>query len=53
LRAARLNPLAVQPYVYLGLAMVGGESFRRARQARARFMSRGEREFRGGMVENA
>ena len=53
LRAARLNPRAVEPYVYLGLTMVGGESFRRARQARARFMPRGEREFRGGMVENA
>jgi glycosyltransferase involved in cell wall biosynthesis len=36
LRALRLDPLAVKPYVYLGLAMLGNEGFRRACQAKAR-----------------
>ena len=53
LRSARLNPLAVEPYVYFGLALVGGESFRRAREAKARFMPRAKGEFRGGIAENA
>lgn len=54
LRAARLNPLAVEPYVYLGLAMLGGENFRRARQARARLLPRGHRrELQRGMAANA
>ena len=54
LRAARLNPLAVEPYVYLGLAMLGGESFRRARQARARLLPRGRNpELERGVAANA
>jgi glycosyltransferase involved in cell wall biosynthesis len=53
LRAARLNPLAVEPYIYLGLSMLGGENFRRARQAKARFMPGAQSEFRGGIAENA
>jgi glycosyltransferase involved in cell wall biosynthesis len=40
LRAARLNRLAVEPYVYLALAMLGGESFTRARRAQATVLSR-------------
>ena len=52
LRAARLNPLAVEPYLYLALALVGGESFRRAREAKARFMPRGQSDFRRSMAEN-
>ena len=53
-QAARLNPLAVEPYVYLGLAMLGGENFRRARQARARLLPRGHRrELQRGLTVNA
>lgn len=54
MRAARLNPLAVEPYVYLLLALFGRENFRRARQAKARLLPRGDRgEIRGGIFENA
>ena len=54
LRAARLNPRAPQPYMYLALAMLGGENFRRARQARARLLPRAQnRELREGMAVNA
>jgi hypothetical protein len=53
MRAARLNPLAVEPYVYLGLAMLGGENFRRARQAKARLLPRAHGELRGGIAEHA
>ena len=54
LRAVRLNPLAVEPYAYLGLAMLGGENFRRARHAKARLLGRGHsRELQRGMAANA
>ena len=55
MRAARLNPLAMQSYAYLALAMLGGENFRRARQAQARLrLARGQRsEVGGGIAENA
>ena len=53
-RAARLNPRAAEPYIYLILAMLGRAGFRRARQARARFMPRGHsRELQAGMIANA
>jgi hypothetical protein len=54
LRAARLNPRAPHPYVYLALALMGGECFRRARQARARLLPRGSRrELRERIAVNA
>lgn len=54
MRAARLNPLAPQSYAYLALAMLGGENFRRARQAQARLWSRRQtREVGRGVAENA
>jgi len=53
MRALRLNPLAVEPYAYLGLSLLGGDGFRRARLAKARLRPRAETEFRGGITENA
>jgi glycosyltransferase involved in cell wall biosynthesis len=54
LRAARLNPLTPKPYAYLALALLGGESFRRARHAWARLAPRGSgRDLREGMAVNA
>jgi glycosyltransferase involved in cell wall biosynthesis len=54
LRAARLNPSAPKPYAYLALALFGGETFRRARQAWARLLPRGSgRDLREGMAVNA
>ena len=55
MRAARLNPLAMQSYGYLALAMLGGGNFRRARQAQARLcLARGQRSEVGiGIAENA
>ena len=52
LRSVRLNPLAVQPYVYLALAMLGNESFRRARQAKARLLPYHQRQDVRAFVEN-
>ena len=55
MRAARLNPLAMQSYGYLALALLGGENFRRARRVQARLrLARGQRtEFSMGIAENA
>lgn len=53
MRAARLNPLALEPYVYLGLALLGGENFRRARRARARLLPRWQTREAEGMAEHA
>jgi glycosyltransferase involved in cell wall biosynthesis len=51
LRAVRLDPLALKPYAYLALAMLGGENFRRARHAQARLrLARGQGH--GGFAEN-
>jgi glycosyltransferase involved in cell wall biosynthesis len=52
--AARLNPLAIESYIYLGLALLGGENFRRARKAKARLLPRWpSQEARAGLTENA
>ncbi|HZA55514.1 MAG TPA: hypothetical protein VE616_14780, partial [Candidatus Udaeobacter sp.] len=52
--AARLNPLAIEPYIYFGLSLLGGESFRRARKAKARLLpSWPSQEARAGLTENA
>jgi glycosyltransferase involved in cell wall biosynthesis len=52
--AARLNPLAIGPYVYFGLSLLGGEGFRRARKAKARLLpSYQSQEARAGLIENA
>jgi glycosyltransferase involved in cell wall biosynthesis len=52
--AARLNPLAIESYLYLGLALLGSENFRRARHAKARLLPRWQsRETETGLTENA
>ncbi|MGH7797814.1 MAG: glycosyltransferase family 2 protein [Candidatus Binatia bacterium] len=53
IRAARLNPLALESYVYLGLALLGGENFRRARQAKARLLPHWQSREAQGMAEHA
>jgi len=54
MKAARLNPLALEPYVYLGLALLGGENFRWACKAKARLLPRWQsREAEAGMAEHA
>ena len=52
LRSVRLNPLAMGPYVYLALAVLGNESFRRARQAKARLLPYHQRQEIRAFVEN-
>jgi glycosyltransferase involved in cell wall biosynthesis len=51
-RAARLNPLAVEPYIYLGLAMLGAEGFRKARRAQASLLPRWRRREIQGFAES-
>jgi glycosyltransferase involved in cell wall biosynthesis len=52
--AARLNPLAIESYIYLGLALLGAENFRRARKAKARLLPQWQsRETQTGLTENA
>ena len=52
LRAARLNPFAVESYAYLGLAMLGGEGFRKARRAQASLLPRLRRREIQGFAES-
>jgi hypothetical protein len=53
LRAARLNPLAMESYIYFVLALLGGENFRRARRAKARLLPRWQSREAQEMTEHA
>jgi glycosyltransferase involved in cell wall biosynthesis len=54
MNAVRLNPLAIESYAYLVLALLGGENFRRARKAKARLLPSWPRqEARAELTENA
>jgi hypothetical protein len=53
MKAARLNPLAMEPYFYLGLALLGGENFRRARRAKARLLPHWQSREAQEMAEHA
>jgi len=54
LSAARLNPWAMESYVYFALALFGGANFRRARRAKARLDAlRQGREPQARLIEHA
>jgi len=53
MKAVRLNPLAMEPYFYLGLALLGGENFRRARRAKARLLPHWQSREAQEMAEHA
>lgn len=52
LRAARLRPLTVEPYLYVVLALLGGDSVRIARQTKARLLPHLQSRATGSFAEN-
>jgi len=53
LRAARLNPLVVEPYAYLALTLLGGDGFNKARRVQASLLPRFRTRQIHGFAESA